>query len=734
MVGVAELDSNGYVSENANTATQLAQTPTQCNGSFVTGVQANGNANCSVADVVELAETGPPNGIPNYGIFWFDATCHCPKVISNNGQAVQLGLLNVFNLDANTLEEYNGANPQTLNVYGTRADATDYERMRLGYDSTDNYFFVGGEASGPSSSFPAPGVGFWESGSLRWVVDPSFNFKPWSDNIKDIGSATLRVHNLFLGTGLVFNSGTLSGVHGSTGVAAEAGTLGTTVGAGLCNDGLGNVTDQGCTTGAVGSVFGRSGVIVAQAGDYSASQVTGAAPLASPTFTGIVTSPEYCLGVNCITTWPSGSLPPGTEGNPAINAGGSTYATSPIWVDASQFSGADMCAKIDAARQSSSCAGSNAGCSIKAPFMGKQVCNTNLFAHWNSGGVLDLSNAQNLDIRTSIPWNIPANVKVIGGGATSTGGGASVNNTIIRAGNTAFMNPASNFAVPSDAIPNASPAISVSGTVATINVNNTMCAGSNPDSGQDVFIYGGPGVFAAYHGFATGITGCSGGTATSFKVTVPSGTANCSSSCGTVYEGTALIRLGSPGGAAQYRTQLEGVSVDCAWVLGCVPFLNDGAEEDSWFRNVNFMNYGGEAVRLTEFATAGGGDGSSTGGGASQSGPYIDFSINFLPENCEKSGGCGSVAQGSYVNENSGAGTNAQSKNPLGCFTSAIVVDGPRSSGGTTTVNHIDKISSFTISASDPDPANTNSPNTPIAMNDAIVRNAIFEPYNADWN
>ena len=37
-----KLDSNGYVSENANTATQLAQTPTQCNGSFVTGVQANG--------------------------------------------------------------------------------------------------------------------------------------------------------------------------------------------------------------------------------------------------------------------------------------------------------------------------------------------------------------------------------------------------------------------------------------------------------------------------------------------------------------------------------------------------------------------------------------------------------------------------------------------------------------------------------------------------------------------
>jgi hypothetical protein len=56
VVEVAKLDSNGNVSENANTATQLAQTPTQCNGSFVTGIQANGNANCSTADVIQLAE------------------------------------------------------------------------------------------------------------------------------------------------------------------------------------------------------------------------------------------------------------------------------------------------------------------------------------------------------------------------------------------------------------------------------------------------------------------------------------------------------------------------------------------------------------------------------------------------------------------------------------------------------------------------------------------------------
>ena len=43
--------------------------------------------------------------------------------------------------------------------------------------------------------------------------------------------------------------------------------------------------------GAVTSVFGRSGVVVASTGDYTVAQVTGAAPLASPTFTGTVTLP-----------------------------------------------------------------------------------------------------------------------------------------------------------------------------------------------------------------------------------------------------------------------------------------------------------------------------------------------------------------------------------------------------------------------------------------------------------
>jgi hypothetical protein len=50
--------------------------------------------------------------------------------------------------------------------------------------------------------------------------------------------------------------------------------------------------------GVVNSVFGRNGTVIAQTGDYNVSQVTGAAPLASPTFTGIPAAPTATFGTN----------------------------------------------------------------------------------------------------------------------------------------------------------------------------------------------------------------------------------------------------------------------------------------------------------------------------------------------------------------------------------------------------------------------------------------------------
>jgi hypothetical protein len=49
---------------------------------------------------------------------------------------------------------------------------------------------------------------------------------------------------------------------------------------------------------AVASVFGRTGPVTAQAGDYSVSQVTGAAPLASPSFSGVPGAPTAPSGTS----------------------------------------------------------------------------------------------------------------------------------------------------------------------------------------------------------------------------------------------------------------------------------------------------------------------------------------------------------------------------------------------------------------------------------------------------
>lgn len=62
------------------------------------------------------------------------------------------------------------------------------------------------------------------------------------------------------------------------------------------------LNDPSSGGGVVNSVFGRTGTVIAQIGDYAVAQVTGAAPTLSPVFTGTVTFPitgsTQCLQVN----------------------------------------------------------------------------------------------------------------------------------------------------------------------------------------------------------------------------------------------------------------------------------------------------------------------------------------------------------------------------------------------------------------------------------------------------
>ena len=74
----------------------------------------------------------------------------------------------------------------------------------------------------------------------------------------------------------------------------------------------------------VKSVFGRVGAVTATSGDYTVSQVTGAAPLASPTFTGNVTLPitgaTQCLHVDAL------GVVTGTGSDCGAGGGGSAFS------------------------------------------------------------------------------------------------------------------------------------------------------------------------------------------------------------------------------------------------------------------------------------------------------------------------------------------------------------------------------------------------------------------------
>jgi hypothetical protein len=65
----------------------------------------------------------------------------------------------------------------------------------------------------------------------------------------------------------------------------------------VCDDGIGNIRDFSCTSGGfVISFNGRVGVVTPQTGDYTVSQITGAAALNSPHLTGTPTTPTGGAG------------------------------------------------------------------------------------------------------------------------------------------------------------------------------------------------------------------------------------------------------------------------------------------------------------------------------------------------------------------------------------------------------------------------------------------------------
>lgn len=217
-------------------------------------------------------------GISNDGNFYVSPNGGVPQKLATTATSSYFS--NLAQEDPNNLGEYNGTSLQGLNVYGTRTDASNYERLRLTYDSTNSYYALIADYAGTGSHH---GLGFNVNGSLRWVIDTLNTFKPWSDNVQDIGSTALRVRNGYFGTGVItpsltLNGTALSGVIGTP--SANLITAGTVSGTGqpLCTDGTGNltITTVGCPPGT--GTIGGSGA-APQFAYWTNTNGLGAAPL-----------------------------------------------------------------------------------------------------------------------------------------------------------------------------------------------------------------------------------------------------------------------------------------------------------------------------------------------------------------------------------------------------------------------------------------------------------------------
>lgn len=61
---------------------------------------------------------------------------------------LQIGSASAFSVGLDLIEKKRGTNAQLMNVYGTFTDASNYERLAVGYDSGNSEFTILGEKAG----------------------------------------------------------------------------------------------------------------------------------------------------------------------------------------------------------------------------------------------------------------------------------------------------------------------------------------------------------------------------------------------------------------------------------------------------------------------------------------------------------------------------------------------------------------------------------------------------------
>ena len=180
--------------------------------SFVfSGRGANWGFYSAGATSVSLAMAGS-----NTHQLWTDGSLY----LLGNNAAFALGAtsdLLIVRDAANTLAQRNGTNAQTLRVYNTYTDASNYDHLSFSHSGGQAVISTFGAGTGASTSHLTIKAGgsrsilFNAGGSDKWSINSSGHFLAQADNTHDIGaSGATRPRTGYFGTSLVAPIATLA--------------------------------------------------------------------------------------------------------------------------------------------------------------------------------------------------------------------------------------------------------------------------------------------------------------------------------------------------------------------------------------------------------------------------------------------------------------------------------------------------------------------------------------------
>ena len=138
---------------------------------------------------------------------------------------------------ANTFAQRNGTSAQSYQIYNTFTDASNYERLFIGWSSNVALITlaIAGTGSARDLTIGTPGatqLNFRTNGTNRWAIGIGASagfFIPQADNAYDFGAAGNQIKSLYAGTSVV--TALLSSTGGVNSSSATAG-IGYTTGAG----------------------------------------------------------------------------------------------------------------------------------------------------------------------------------------------------------------------------------------------------------------------------------------------------------------------------------------------------------------------------------------------------------------------------------------------------------------------------------------------------------------------